>query len=117
MDVSFSEKLRRRLLRWHRRTGRIYVCAVAVAAPLGIAIEYIKYIHGLAPLRLVIIQGALKNVGHRVGRATIARTLKARGLPRVPERPTSWQTFLRAYWGAIGGADFFTTEVGRGGAW
>jgi hypothetical protein len=29
----------------------------------------------------------------------------------VPERPTSWQSFLRAHWGAIAGADFFTTEV------
>ena len=28
-----------------------------------------------------------------------------------PGRPTSWQTFLRAHWGAIAGADFFTTEV------
>ena len=57
------------------------------------------------------IQGALKNVGHRVGRSTIARILKAAGVPPVPERPTSWQTFLRAHWGAIAGADFFTTEV------
>ena len=46
-----------------------------------------------------------------VGRSTIARILKARGLPPVPERATSWQTFLRAHWGAIAGADFFTTEV------
>jgi putative transposase len=57
------------------------------------------------------IQGALKNVGHRVGRSTIARILKTRGLPPVPERPTSWQTFLRAHKDAIAGADFFTTEV------
>jgi len=57
------------------------------------------------------IQGALKVVGHRVGRTTIARILKAHGTPPVPERPTSWQTFLRAHWGAIAGADFFTTEV------
>src|SRR5262249_28155141 len=57
------------------------------------------------------IQGALQNVGHRVGRSTIARILKAHGLPPVPDRPTSWQTFLRAHWGAIAGADFFTTEV------
>ena len=57
------------------------------------------------------IQGALKNVGHRVGRSTIRRILKAAGLPPVPQRPTSWQTFLRAHWGAIAGADFFTTEV------
>src|SRR3974390_1874385 len=57
------------------------------------------------------IQGALDNLGHRVGRSTIARILKAHGLPPVPERPTTWQTFLRAHWGAIAGADFFTTEV------
>jgi putative transposase len=57
------------------------------------------------------IQGALKNVGHCVGRSTIARILKAHGLPPVPKRPTSWQTFLRAHWGAIAEADFFTTEV------
>jgi hypothetical protein len=37
--------------------------------------------------------------------------LKGHGLAPVPERPTSWQTFLRAHWGAIAGADFFTTEV------
>jgi putative transposase len=57
------------------------------------------------------IRGALKNLGHRVGRSTIARILKAHGIPPVPQRPTSWQTFLRAHWGAIAGADFFTTEV------
>jgi len=57
------------------------------------------------------IQGALKNLGHRVGRSTIARVLKAHGVPPAPKRPTSWRTFLRAHWGAIAGADFFTTEV------
>ena len=57
------------------------------------------------------IQGALKNVGHCVGRSTIAPVLKAHGLPPVPQRPTSWQTFLHAHWGAIAGADFCTTEV------
>ena len=57
------------------------------------------------------IQGALRNVGHRVGRSTIARILKAQGLSPVPGRPTSWQAFLRAHWGAIAGGDFFTTEV------
>jgi hypothetical protein len=46
----------------------------------------------------------LKNVGHRVGRSTIARMLKAHGVAPVPDRPTSWQTFLRALWGAAQGA-------------
>jgi transposase InsO family protein len=57
------------------------------------------------------IQGALKNLGHQVGRSTVARILKAQGLHPAPNRPTPWQTFLRAHWGAIAGADFFTTEV------
>src|SRR5262245_36554211 len=39
----FSDRLRRRFLPWHRVLGRIYVGAVAVAAPLGIWIEYVKY--------------------------------------------------------------------------
>jgi transposase InsO family protein len=37
--------------------------------------------------------------------------LESGGLPPVPQRPTSWQTFLKAYWGAIAAADFFRTEV------
>jgi hypothetical protein len=57
------------------------------------------------------MQGALENVGDHVGRSTIRRILKAAGLPPVPYRPTSWQTFLRAHWGAIAAADFCTTEV------
>ena len=57
------------------------------------------------------IQGALKNLGHRVGRSTIARILRTDGIPPVPERPTSWQTFLWAHLGEIAAADFFTTEV------
>jgi putative transposase len=57
------------------------------------------------------IQGALKNLGQRVSRSTIARTLRAAGIPPAAERPTSWHTFLRAHGGAIAAADFFTTEV------
>ncbi len=57
------------------------------------------------------IQGALQNVGRCVGRSTIRRILKAAGLPPVPQRQTSWQTFVNAHWGGIAGADFFTTEV------
>src|SRR5258705_3444465 len=45
------------------------------------------------------IQGALKNVGRRVGRSTIPRMLKRQGLPPVPRRPTAGPTFLRAHLG------------------
>jgi hypothetical protein len=57
------------------------------------------------------LQGALKNLGHRVERSTIATILKQQGIPASGERPTSWQTFLRAHRGALMAADFFTTEV------
>jgi transposase InsO family protein len=57
------------------------------------------------------IQGALKNLGHRVARSTVAAILRAEGIGPVPDRPTSWRTFLAAHWGAIAAADFFTTEV------
>ena len=57
------------------------------------------------------IQGALKNVDHRVARSTIAAILKAEGIPPSGERPTTWRTFLRAHWPALVAADFFTTEV------
>ena len=35
----------------------------------------------------------------------------SKNISPVPERPTLWQVFLRAHWGAIAGADFFTTDV------
>jgi putative transposase len=57
------------------------------------------------------IQGALRNLGHRVARSTVATILQAHGIGPVPERPMSWRTFLAAHWGAIAAADFFTTEV------
>jgi len=38
------------------------------------------------------------------------------GLPPVPERPTSWQIFLRAHWVAIGSAaQWDNTGLGRAG--
>ncbi len=104
------------LLRWHRQlVAHEWTYATPRSSRRGVLAE----IRRLA-VRMAVenptwgytrIQGALKNVGHRVGRSTIARILKVHGIPPVPERPTSWQTFLRAHWGAIAGADFFATEV------
>jgi len=57
------------------------------------------------------IQGALKNLGHRVARSTIAKILKEHGLPPATERPSSWRTFLRSHWNSLAAADFFQVEV------
>jgi putative transposase len=56
------------------------------------------------------IQGALANLGYTVGRNTIKRTLAENGIDPVGRRPVSWKTFLKAHWGAIAAADFFTVE-------
>ena len=57
------------------------------------------------------MQGALKNLGHHVGRSTIARILRAEGIPPGRQRPMTWRTFVQAHWSALVAADFFTTEV------
>jgi transposase InsO family protein len=104
------------LLRWHRQLiAQKWTYAKHGARRRGVLAQIRQLVVRMAEENptwgYTRIQGALKNLGHRVGRSTIARILKAQGLPPVPERPTSWQTFLRAHWGAIAGADFFTTEV------
>ena len=59
------------------------------------------------------IQGALHNVGHRVGRTTIANILKDNGIDPAPERGkrTTWSQFLKTHWDVLSAADFFTVEV------
>ena len=57
------------------------------------------------------MQGALKNLGHHVGLSTIARILRAEGIPPGRQRPMTWRTFVQAHWSALVAADFFTTEV------
>ena len=103
------------LLRWHRQLIARKWTYARRPGRRGVLLEIRQLVVRMAAENptwgYTRIQGALKNVGHRVGRSTIRRILKAAGLPPVPQRPTSWQTFLRAHWGAIAGADFFTTEV------
>jgi transposase InsO family protein len=59
------------------------------------------------------IQGALFNLGHEVGRGTIAEILARHGIEPAPERErkTSWKEFLTQHWGLIVSADFFTIEA------
>src|SRR5712691_5496233 len=104
------------ILRWHRQLiARKWTYAKRRGGRPGVLAEIRRLVVRMAEENptwgYTRILGALKNVGHRVSRSTIARILKAHGIPPGPERPASWQTFLQAHWGAIAGADFFTTEV------
>jgi transposase InsO family protein len=104
------------ILRWHRRLiaqkwtftsrrpGRPGIMRKVSALIVQMATENPRWGYSR-------IQGALRNLDHRVARSTVAKVLKDHGIPPAPGRPSSWRTFLRAHWGAIAGADFFTTEV------
>ena len=55
------------------------------------------------------IQGALENLGHEIGRGTIAKLLKEAGVDPATEwqRKSTWKEFLRIHWEALAAADFF----------
>jgi transposase InsO family protein len=59
------------------------------------------------------IQGALTNLGHGVGRGTIATILLQHGIDPAPERKkrTTWREFLKAHWDVLAAADFFSVEA------
>jgi transposase InsO family protein len=59
------------------------------------------------------IRGALRNLGHEIGRNTIKRILLENGYDPAPLRRNgmSWETFLKAHWGAIAATDFFCVEA------
>jgi transposase len=97
------------LLRWHRRLIARKWTYARKSGRRGVLTEIRQLVVRMATENstwgYTRIQGALQNVGHRVGRSTIRRILKAAGLPPVPQRPTSWQTFLNAHWGGVAGLD------------
>jgi transposase len=64
------------------------------------------------------LRGALENLGFDLGRSTIQRILAEHGIEPAPLRGRTmpWKTFLKAHWGAIAAADFFSVEVLTRGA-
>jgi putative transposase len=110
------------ILRWHRQLiARKWTYSKRRAGRPGVLPEIRRLVVRMATENpgwgYTRLQGALKNLGHRVARSTIATILKQQGIPPTRERPTSWQTFLRAHWSALVAADFFTTEVWTSEGW
>jgi putative transposase len=104
------------ILRWHRELiARKWTYATSRPGRPGVQVEIRRLAVRMATENpswgYTRIQGALKNLGHRVARSTIAKILKEQGIPPSCERPMTWRTFLRARWRALFAADFFTTEV------
>jgi len=104
------------ILRWHRELiARKWTYATSRPGRPGVQVEIRRLVVRMATdnpsWAYTRIQGALKNLGHRVARSTIARILNEQGIPPSRERPMTGRTFLRAHWRALFAADFFTTEV------
>ena len=90
------------VLRWHRQLiaqkwthlgrslGRPQIMQVIAELALQMARENPRWGY-------TRIQGALHNVGHRVGRTTIATILNRNGIDPAPERGkrTTWDQFLK----------------------
>ncbi|HTF71797.1 MAG TPA: hypothetical protein VK638_54935, partial [Edaphobacter sp.] len=59
------------------------------------------------------IEGALSNLGYKLGRSTIAEILKRHGIEPAAERKrkTTWKEFLAQHWEVLVASDFFTVEV------
>ena len=107
------------LLRWHRQLvalkwtytqrrgpGRPRVMQTIVDLILRMAHENPSW--GYTRIR-----GALANLGHRVGRGTIANILREHGNEPAPgrDRHTRWSTFLKAHWECLTATDFLSVEV------
>lgn len=105
------------ILRWHReltarrcapprrRSGRPRVEAAVRSLIRRMAIEN-------ATWGYTRIQGALKNLGHCVGRSTIARILKEQAIPPSGRRPMAWRTFIGAHCPALLASNLFTSLAG-----
>jgi transposase len=79
------------ILRWHRKLlARKWTYAKPASSRRGVLAEIQRLVVRMAEENptwgYTRILGALKNVGHRVSRSTIARILKAHGMPPVPRR-------------------------------
>ncbi len=107
------------LLRWHREPvaskwklqqrcgpGRPRIMKTIVDLILRMALENRSWGY-------TRISGALANLGHQVGRGTIANILREHGIEPAPERDrhTRWSTFLKAHWECLSATDFLSVEV------
>jgi hypothetical protein len=80
------------ILRWHRELiARKWTYGSPRHGRPGVQVEIRRLVIRMAlenpSWGYTRIQGALKNLGHRVARATVARILKDQGIPPSRERP------------------------------
>ncbi len=112
------------LLSWHRKLiARRYDSSVArkvgrPPTPDFIRDLVLRFARENSHWGYSSIQGAILHLGHKIGRTTISKILKAEGIEPCPERKKgmTWKEFLKSHWDILAATDFFTVEVwGLGG--
>ncbi|HWH71538.1 MAG TPA: hypothetical protein VNT26_19330, partial [Candidatus Sulfotelmatobacter sp.] len=109
----------RTLLEWHQRLvvrkydGSVKRAPGRPSAPAKVRELVLQMARQNGAWGYTRLQGALRNLGHEIGRGTIAKVLKEAGLEPAPERQkkTTWKEFLRTHWDVLAAADFFSVEV------
>jgi putative transposase len=107
------------LLRWHRQLVALKWTYVQRRGPgrpriMRTIVDLIlRMAHENPSWGYTRIRGALANLGHQVGRGTIANILREHGIEPAPERErhTRWSTFLKAHWECLTATDFLSVEV------
>lgn len=104
------------LLRWHRQlVAKKYDGSRGKVGRPTVGLEIVGLVVRMARENPswgnTRIRGALSNIGHEVGRNTIARILGDHGIDPSPKRGMSWRAVLKAHWDVIAASDMFTIEI------
>jgi putative transposase len=107
------------LLRWHRQLVALKWTYIQRRGPgrprtMNTIVDLIvRMAHENPSWGYTRIRSALANLGHQVGRGTIANILREHGIEPAPERDrhTGWSTFLKAHWECLTATDFLSVEV------
>ncbi|MDB6083339.1 MAG: hypothetical protein JWN43_1220 [Gammaproteobacteria bacterium] len=107
------------LLRWHRQLVALKCTYTQRRGPgrpriMQTIVDLIlRMAHENPSWGYTRIRGALANLGHWVGRGTIANILGEHGIEPAPERDrhTRWSAFLKAHWECLTATDFLSVEV------
>ena len=107
------------LLRWYREfiakkyDGSARRAVGRPASAAGVQQLMVRFASGNPSWGYSRIRGALRNLGHELGRNTIKRILLDHGVEPAPARRKrmTWKSFLKAHAGAICAVDCFSVEV------
>jgi putative transposase len=102
------------LLRWHRRMAAARWRQPRPPGRPPVPDDLVALIVRLARANprwgVVLVQGELRRLGHRVAASTLRKILRAHRVPPPAHRDESWRAFLRAHAATLLATDFFHVD-------